>query len=74
MPKSPSGVALPAGGPAIARYRFQNPLDREDRGLWVVSAMTVGDKTVAVEIHVPEKDASYVEEWMVRLAGSLKAK
>ena len=74
LPKSPSGVALPSGGPAIARFRFQNPLDREDRVLWIVSATAVGDKTVAVEIQVPEKDASYVEEWMVRLAGSLKAK
>jgi hypothetical protein len=34
----------------------------------------VGDKVVAVEAHVPERHASYVEEWMVHLAGSLKAK
>jgi hypothetical protein len=74
LTKSPSGVAFPTGGPAIARFRFQDPLDRENRVLWVVSAIAAGDKTVAVEAHAPEKDASYVEEWMVHLAGSLKAK
>jgi hypothetical protein len=74
MAKSPAGIALPTGGPAIARYRFQDPFDRENRVMWIVSAIAIGDKTVAVETHVPEKDASYVEEWMVHLAGSLRAK
>jgi hypothetical protein len=74
LTKSPSGVALPTGGPVIARFRFQDPLDRENRVMWIISAIVVGDKTVAVESHVAEKDASHVEEWMVHLAGSLKAK
>jgi len=74
LAKSPAGVALPTGGPAIARYRFQDPLDRENREMWIVSAIAIGDKTVAVEARVREKYASYVEEWMVHLAGSLKAK
>ena len=74
LAKSPSGIALPTNGPAIGRFRFQDPLDRENRVMWIISAIAVGDKTIAVEAHVAEKDASYVEEWMVHLAGSLKAK
>jgi hypothetical protein len=72
--KSPSGVALPTNGPAIARLRFRNPQDRDQPEMWVISAISVGGKTVAVEIKTREKDASYVDEWMVHLAGSLRAK
>lgn len=70
---SPAGVALPAGGPAIGRFRFQNPLERDDRSLWIIAAIPVGGKVVAVEVRAKEKEATYVEEWMVHLAGSLKA-
>ena len=42
--------------------------------MWVISALRVGNKTVAVESHVPERFASYVDEWMVHFAGSLKAR
>jgi hypothetical protein len=74
MARSPSGVELPTGGPAIGRFRFKNPMAVGDEEMWVISALTVGDKVVAVEASVLEKHASYVEEWMVHLAGSLKAK
>jgi hypothetical protein len=74
MPKSPSGIQLPTGGPAIGRFRLKNPAATGDEELWIVSAIPVGDKVVAVEARVPERYASYVEEWMVHLAGSLKAK
>jgi hypothetical protein len=74
MARNPSGVLLPAGGPAIARLVFVDPLDRSDRVMWVISAVRVGGKTVAVEAHVPEKYASYVDEWMIHFAGSLKAR
>jgi hypothetical protein len=72
--KSPSGVQLPTGGPAIGRFRLKNPKATGDEEMWVISAIPVGDKVVALEAHVPERYASYVEEWMVHLAGSLKAK
>jgi hypothetical protein len=72
--KSPSGVALPTNGPAIARLRFRNPQDRDQPEMWVIAAIAVGGKTVAVEIRTREKDASNVDEWMVHLAGSLRAK
>jgi hypothetical protein len=74
MTKSPAGVALPAGGPAIVRLQFRNPLDKDDRWMHVISAISLGGKTIALEARCPEGDASYVEEWMVHLAGSLKAK
>ena len=74
MPKSPTGIQLPTGGPAIGRFRLKNPKASGDEEVWVISAITVGDKVVAVQTNVLEKNASYVEEWMVRLAGSLKAK
>jgi hypothetical protein len=74
MPRNPSGVPLPAGGPAIARLVFVDPLDKSDRVMWVISAVRVGGKTVAVEAHVPERFAGYVDEWMVHFAGSLKAR
>ncbi|HJZ90531.1 MAG TPA: hypothetical protein VKE40_06630 [Gemmataceae bacterium] len=76
LAKSPSGTPLPTGGPAIGRFLFKDPSDMtpDGRWIWVISAITVGGKTVAVEAKVKEKFASYVEEWMVHLAGSLKAK
>jgi hypothetical protein len=74
MPQSLAGVTLPTGGPAIGRFRLKSPKATGDEEVWVVSALTVGDKVVAVEANVLEKNASYVEEWMVNLAGSLKAK
>jgi hypothetical protein len=74
LAKSPSGTPLPTGGPAIGRFQFKDPLDKEGRWVWVISAIGVGGKTVAVEAKVQEKFASYVEEWMIHLAGSLKAK
>src|SRR5262249_16353067 len=74
LAKSPSGTPLPTGGPAIGRFLFKDPLDKDGRWVWVISAITIGGKTVAVEAKVQEKFASYVDEWMVHLAGSLKAK
>ena len=74
MGRAPSGTPLPTGGPAIERFLFQDPYDRANRVMWVVSALRVGNKTVAVEAHVPERFASYVDEWMVHLAGSLNAR
>jgi hypothetical protein len=68
------GTALPTGGPTIGRFSFKNPQDRDDREVWVISTLRVGGKTVAVEVHTKEKDSSYVDEWMVHLAGSLKAR
>jgi hypothetical protein len=73
MPKSPTGIPLPTDGPAIGRFRFRNPKSAGDEEVWVISALAVGDKVVAVQTNVLEKHASYVEEWMVHLAGSLKA-
>jgi hypothetical protein len=66
------GTPLPSGGPAIGRFSFKNPQDRDDKNVWVISAIKAGGKTIAVECHAREKDASYVDEWMVHLAGSLK--
>jgi hypothetical protein len=74
LAKSPSGTPLPTGGPAIGRFLFRDPKDSQNRDVWVISAITVGGKTVAVEIKAKEKYASYVEEWMIHLAGSLRAK
>ena len=74
MTKSPASIPLPTGGPAIARFMFRNPLDKDDRSMHVISAVSLGGKTIAVETKCLESDASYVEEWMVHLAGSLKAK
>jgi hypothetical protein len=74
MNRSPSGISLPTGGPAIGRFLFKNPLDRQEKIMYILSAISVGGKTIAVEAHCQEKDGSYVEEWMVHLAGSLKAK
>jgi hypothetical protein len=74
MTRSPSGVPLPTGGPAIARLLFVDKLDKDNQVMWVISAIRVGGKTVAVESHVPEKHASHVDEWMVHFAGSLKAR
>jgi hypothetical protein len=74
MARAPSGTALPTGGPAIARLQFKDPYDRDNRVVWVISALRVGGKTVAVEAQVPEKYASYVDEWMVHFAGSLKTR
>ena len=74
MTRSPSGTPLPTGGPAIVRLLFKSPIDKDNKVVYVISALSVGGKTVAVETHTPEKSASYVDEWMVHLAGSLKAK
>jgi hypothetical protein len=74
MTRSLSGTPLPAGGPSIGRFIFRNPLDRDNRVVYVISAMSIGGKIVAVEARASEVDASFVDEWMVRLAGSLKAR
>lgn len=74
MAKSPAGIALPSDGPAIARLLMRDPTDRENVTMWIISAINIGDKTIACQISVLEKNASYVEEWMVHLAASLKAK
>lgn len=74
MGRAPSGTPLPTGGPAIGRFQFKDPFDKDNRVMWVISALRVGNKTVAVEAHVPERFASYVDEWMVHFAGSLKAR
>jgi hypothetical protein len=74
MNRSPSGSTLPTGGPAIGRFLFANPIDKQDRVMYIISAIAVGGKTIAVETRCQERDASYVEEWMIHLAGSLKAK
>jgi hypothetical protein len=74
MNRSPAGVQLPTGGPAIGRFLFHDPYDRQNRVMYIISALSAGGKTVAIETHTLEKNASYVEEWMVHLAGSLKAK
>jgi hypothetical protein len=74
MTKSPSGLNLPTGGAAIGRFRFADPQDRDDRRMYIISAISLGGKTVALETRCSERDASYVEEWMIHLAGSLKAK
>jgi hypothetical protein len=72
--KSPAGIALPTDGPAIVRLLLRDPKDRESAKLWIISALNIGDKTVAVESSVRERNAAYVEEWMIHLAASLKAK
>ena len=74
MGRAPSGASLPTGGAAIGRFLFKDPFDKDGRVMWVISALRVGNKTVAVEAHVPEKLASYVDEWMIHFAGSLKAR
>jgi hypothetical protein len=74
MTRSPSGTPLPAAGPSMGRFLFRNPLDRDNRIVYVLSAISIGGKTVAVEARVNETDASFVDEWMIHLAGSLKAR
>lgn len=74
MNRSPGGVSLPSGGPAIGRFLFRDPFDPKSPVMYVISAASVGGKTVAVEAHCLDKDASYLDEWMVHLAGSLKAR
>lgn len=74
MAKSPGNVALPTGGLAIARFLFKDPLDRDNQVMYVISAANIGGRIVAVETQAAERDAGFVEEWMVNLAGSLKAK
>jgi hypothetical protein len=74
LTRSPSATPLPTGGPAIIRLVFNDPFDKDNKVVWVLSAIKVGGKTVAVEIHTPERSASYVDEWMVHLAGSLKGR
>lgn len=74
MNRSPSGISLPSGGAATGRFLFKNPLDRQEKVMYIISAISVGGKTIAVETHCQEKDGSYVEEWMLHLASSLKAK
>ena len=74
LAKSPAGVPLPTDGPTMARLVFRDPQSRGDVQLYIVSAMTVGNKTVVVEADVEERHAAYVEAWMVHLAASLKAK
>jgi hypothetical protein len=68
------GTQLPTGGPAIGRFLFKDPLDKDNKVEWVISAINVGNKIVAVETSVLEKHAAFVDEWMVHLAGSLKAR
>ena len=53
---SSAGVALPTGGPAIGRFRFRSPLDKDDRSLWIISAVSVGGKVVAIEIDTEQGD------------------
>jgi hypothetical protein len=72
--KSPSGIDLPKDGPAMGRFLFQDPDSPASRELWMISAISVGGKVIAVEIETPLITAQYVEEWMIHLAHSLKAK
>lgn len=74
LTKSPAGITLPSDGPAMARVLFKDPLDRDNRRMYILSAVNVGGKTVGIEIDALELTASYVEEWMVHLASSLRAK
>lgn len=74
MAKSPAGVPLPANGPAMARLLFRDPLDKDNRVMYILSAINADGMTIGVEAEVLERNANYVEEWMVHLAGSLKGK
>jgi len=73
MAKSPANISLPSDGPAMARLLFRDPLDRENRHMYVIAAINVDGMTIVIETDVLERNASYVEEWMVHLASSLKA-
>jgi hypothetical protein len=70
--KSPSGIDIPQGDPATARFEYQDPDSPTSKELWILSAINVGNKTVAVMINTPMLTASYVEEWMIHFARSLK--
>ncbi len=74
MAKSPANIQLPADGPAMARVLFKDPLDKDNRVMYILAAINVDGMTVGVEADVLERNANYVEEWMVHLAGSLKGK
>ncbi|MEZ6142230.1 MAG: hypothetical protein R3B84_16855 [Zavarzinella sp.] len=72
---SPNEIELPSDGELkIGRFLFRDPLSRDDKTYWIIAARVVGDKTIAVEIDVPEKYALPVEEWMVNFASSLQPK
>lgn len=73
MAKSPANIALPADGPNMARLLFKDPLDKDRRHMYIISALNVEGKTIVVEADAQEQYAAYVEEWMVHLAASLKA-
>jgi hypothetical protein len=74
LTKSPGGVSLPSNGPAITRLLMRDPLDKENINMWIIAAIDIGDKTVAIEISTPERYAAQLEGFMVNLASSLKAK
>ncbi len=74
MMSSPANVPLPTGGPTIARFRFQDPLVKTDKYMWIIAGISTGGKVIAVQIKAKEKDATYLEEWMVHLAGSLRSR
>lgn len=65
---------IPTDGPAIGRFRFRDPNSRDNREIWIISAIRVGSEVVALEIKTLEKDITYVEEWMIHLAASLRSK
>ncbi|WP_020469809.1 zinc ribbon domain-containing protein [Zavarzinella formosa] len=73
LAKSPANISLPNSGPQMARLLFIDPLNKEDRHMYIISAINVEGMTVGIETDVLERNGSYVEEWMVHLAGSLKA-
>ena len=73
MAKSPANIPLPADGPVMARLLFRDPLDKDNKHMYVISAINADGMTIVVETDVLERNASYVEEWMVHLAGSLRA-
>lgn len=74
LTKSPGGVAIPSNGPAITRLLMRDPLDKENVNMWIIAAIDIGDKTVAIEINTHERYAAQLEGYMVNLAHSLKAK
>jgi hypothetical protein len=72
LDKAPSGAATPKSDASIGIYQSIHSLDRTAKKLFIMSALKIGDKVVAVVVWGLDRDAEYMEQYMLKFAASLR--
>lgn len=72
LSKSPSGALVPGSAAAVGVYRSTNSEDKTQSFYYVISALKVEDKVVAAVGWCTEKDAEYMDRFILKFVASLR--